>query len=381
MRRWALCCGLVLACVGSGCGTMGPAVLKGNRAAYNSGIQQSDKEELLLNLVRVRYEEPPFFLSVGSISSSFNYQVDTGVGGEICGGPNSAVVPSEVDKATGMVTGVAQNFANVAPATITPTLMFQYYESPTITYTPLQGEKFVTQILTEIDLGRVYFLQRADVPIDVLLDVLVKQLSDMRNPSPAATSTPELVEERRRFSAFVRAMGELQETLGLQLRLGSRAEAARIEELLGAKLPCEDAPGGKIVCRLHLRRSVDFLDERRIVDGALLLSVGLRNVMEALDYLADGVEVPDQELNEGVALRLPGGGVPADRVTIRIPYSGNRPAGAFVAVAHNGHWFSIARNDMSSKRVFGFLMALLAMEFGDSSANLPVLTIPVGGNR
>ncbi|MDD5476414.1 MAG: hypothetical protein PHU03_07890, partial [Syntrophales bacterium] len=59
----------------SGC-SLGPRNLQGNRLDYNTTLQKSNNEELVLNLVRARYWEPPLFLQVGSVSASFGYSVD-----------------------------------------------------------------------------------------------------------------------------------------------------------------------------------------------------------------------------------------------------------------------------------------------------------------
>ena len=56
----------------SGC-AIGPRALSGNRPEYNRVIQQTEKEELLLNIVRVRYSEPIKFLQVTSIVSTLSY--------------------------------------------------------------------------------------------------------------------------------------------------------------------------------------------------------------------------------------------------------------------------------------------------------------------
>src|SRR5262245_27974183 len=52
-QRWVLplACAAVLAC----CGCLGPRAVQCTRARYNEVIQNTNNEELLLNLVRLRY--------------------------------------------------------------------------------------------------------------------------------------------------------------------------------------------------------------------------------------------------------------------------------------------------------------------------------------
>ncbi|MFQ5429466.1 MAG: hypothetical protein ACE5E1_04070 [Phycisphaerae bacterium] len=57
--------------LGTGC-QLGPAALKIGHARYSDAVQRTAAEQLLLNLVRLRYREAPVFLEVGSISSSIS---------------------------------------------------------------------------------------------------------------------------------------------------------------------------------------------------------------------------------------------------------------------------------------------------------------------
>jgi hypothetical protein len=117
---------------------MGPKALKGNRLDYNISIQKSNNEELLINLVRAKYYEPLFFLQVGSISSSFSYTVSAALAGTIYSKGGDA-------------------FAN----SLSPSLGAGYGEKPIITYTPVQGEQAVKQLMEEINLDRFLLLTRS----------------------------------------------------------------------------------------------------------------------------------------------------------------------------------------------------------------------------
>ena len=55
-----------------GCSYIGPNSLNVERRRYNDVIQKTNDEELLLNLVRMRYNDRPSFLSVNSITSSLS---------------------------------------------------------------------------------------------------------------------------------------------------------------------------------------------------------------------------------------------------------------------------------------------------------------------
>lgn len=46
----------------SACAGVGHNRIEGERSNYNIAIQRSNDEQLLLNLVRLRYRDTPFFL-------------------------------------------------------------------------------------------------------------------------------------------------------------------------------------------------------------------------------------------------------------------------------------------------------------------------------
>ena len=52
----------------SGCG-VGPSMMRADRLTYNDAIQFTERQELLLNIVRLRYNEGPEFLATNSIST------------------------------------------------------------------------------------------------------------------------------------------------------------------------------------------------------------------------------------------------------------------------------------------------------------------------
>ena len=55
----------------AGCVT-GPERIQATRTQYNVVLQQTANEQMLLNLVRLRYHEPVLFLEVSSLTSSFS---------------------------------------------------------------------------------------------------------------------------------------------------------------------------------------------------------------------------------------------------------------------------------------------------------------------
>jgi hypothetical protein len=68
---WLVLISLIL----SGCG-LGPSMMRADRLTYNDAIQFTDRQELLLNIVRLRYNEGPEFLATSSIR---NHKIVQGI--------------------------------------------------------------------------------------------------------------------------------------------------------------------------------------------------------------------------------------------------------------------------------------------------------------
>ncbi len=64
----------------SGC-SIGPTMMRANHLTYNDAMQLTERQELLLNIVRLRYNEGPEFLATSSISTQFILDLSAGAGG------------------------------------------------------------------------------------------------------------------------------------------------------------------------------------------------------------------------------------------------------------------------------------------------------------
>ena len=115
MKRAAtavLCLSLALA----GCRSVGPAGVVHDRFDYAEAISRSWKENMLLNLVKLRYADAPVFLDVSSVVSQFTLQGQVSAGGQIPG-------------------------ASAAhPVTLGGNMIWA--DRPTITFQPLTGQRF-----------------------------------------------------------------------------------------------------------------------------------------------------------------------------------------------------------------------------------------------
>jgi len=64
-----------------GCSSFGPSRLPPDLFDYNGAIAESSQEQMLMNLVRLRYQDVPVFLSVSSVLSQYVYSGNASVNG------------------------------------------------------------------------------------------------------------------------------------------------------------------------------------------------------------------------------------------------------------------------------------------------------------
>ena len=65
------------------CAQLGPDLVKAGRNDYNIVLQQTEDEEVILNLVRVRYGDRPLFFNVSSVSTSFTWSQNAAANGTL----------------------------------------------------------------------------------------------------------------------------------------------------------------------------------------------------------------------------------------------------------------------------------------------------------
>ena len=110
------------------------------------------------------------------------------------------------------------------------------------------------------------------------------------------------------------------------------------------------------------------------------VTVRIRSVLELMGFLALGVEVPPEHVEENRATRAVDTADGGDRplVPLRVRFQAEPPADAFVAVRHGEHWFYIPHSDQQSKQSFGLLAYLFQMQAPKLQGAGPLLTVTTG---
>ena len=156
------CLVCLLAVALTGCMGMGPGTLKQDRSNYNIAVQRTNDEQLLLNLVRLKYRDTPFFLEVSSVATQFTFSSSANANATFPEGPAFNVF--------GLGAGVART------------------ERPTISYSPLQGEKFIQRFLSPVSLQTVSLLFHSGWNIDRIFRVCFQHIHKIKNAPNASVN-------------------------------------------------------------------------------------------------------------------------------------------------------------------------------------------------
>lgn len=359
---------LVVALLAAACNTAGPRAVRTARGAYNEVAVRTWNEQLLLNLVRLRYRDTPFFLEISSVSTSYSLEGSASLAGVFGSGEN--------DVGTG--------------------LGGSYSESPTITYTPLDGESFVQQLLSPIPLATLFLLPQAGWSVERVFRCCVQRLNELRNAPSAAGPTPDRVPTYRDFRRAAGLLRRLQ--VAEHLDLGVR-RAVRVADEEGEAAPAyvlrfSEDPAAQAEIE-ELRELLDSPAasgdelELRLAPGTLdrtsdELAVHPRSLMGVLFFLSQAVEPPVRHEEAGLVTvtrdddgnRFDWSEITGDLMRVRS--SEDRPESAFVAVRYRGYWFWIDDADLVSKSTFGLLATLFSLQSGDEQGMAPLLTLAVG---
>jgi hypothetical protein len=340
----------------SGCAGIGPGTVTRDRFDYTTAISESWKSQMLINMVKLRYGDAPIFLDVASVINSYEVSGSGSLGA-------SWFHPSSYALTSSQNLGASGTYAN----------------RPTITYSPLTGEKFAKSLMAPIPPSSILTLIQSGYPVDLVFRGLVHSINGVKNrfggSASARSADPEfysLIEKMRRIQASgviglrIQKLNEAETTVMVFSSKTDKeieADVAEIKKILGLD------PGAR---------------EFKVVFGLVQandkeIAILSRSMLQVLSDLASYIEVPEidvteKRVNSGLKDE-PVGGVPVTTL-VRIHSSSHRPDDAFVTVPYHNHWFWIDDKDLPSKQMFSFLMFIFTLVETGGKEGAPVVTIP-----
>jgi len=371
---------LILMFALSGCQSyFGPSALQNTHSSYNQVLAKTLDEQMLLNLVRMKYRGRPFFLKVGSVTASMTYSSTMGMNTELDLAPDGNIIK--------------------------PNFGFMYSDKPTISYTPLQGEDFLKSVLSSIPLQAILVMTQSGWSVERVFGISLERMNDLYNAPRASGPTPEEEPEYRKFKRMLELFRELQlhggMEIGPDLTLKSNDPdlvilfkttninqhvVDELSELLEYKnlIPnsMEDKERKKRVHKTthKIKINNDFVNAQ---PGEL--NVRTRSIASVMYYLSQNVTIPEVHRKAGLVTitktldkegEFDWGETPAGSV-FKVNVSEEYPENAYIAVPYRDHWFYITDNDLETKSSFMLLTQLFDLQAGQTKFVGPTLTLPV----
>jgi hypothetical protein len=342
-----------------GCESIGPNSLKKVSSEYNDAIAQTGDEQFLLNIVRLKYRESPYFIEVNEISENRKFTTRAGT--------------------TGSKFGLVSNSGKHELGLFAYSEIFQ---NPTVRYFPLKGEDFTKRMLSPLPIAVVLGLSQAGWDIKRVFNLCVERINHLDNASAASGPTPSQKPEYESFAQAVDQIAALYDQNRLIIGISSEDQGKNLVLRFTDSNP--QSQQLKSILGLDPNSSEFHFSSNFLDTHNTNLIVRTRSVMEVLSYLSHAVNVPQKDIEAGLVTttkdrygeifdwtqHLSGQWIAIDCTEGR-----NRPKNASVSVFYRGKWFFIADNDLNSKSTLMFLNYLFNLQSGNPLAFIPTFAV------
>ena len=397
--------GIALLVLTTGCAFQAE-IIQSRHWDLNETIRETSNEQLLLNLVRLRFDETPYFLQLSSITTNFSASASLGASGTF---PQGAA-----DDVYGLNSGLS------------------YSESPSVTWAIPDSREFLGRFYAPVGAHQLTLLAQSGFDLAEVFRVGVQKMNLLRNREfrirdgefrpdnyTDFLEALDLMEALRKEGGIDFAYALMSNYGGVTVpisQIDTRGVAQGLPYGLlylsrepGMATPYQvskplflrftkesdrDPRAQRLRQLLNLRPdlysfpitdTVDVSPEAiRAVDGKLaqvfdpdakVEHIGLtnRSVFDILRFAAASIEVPEREVASG-QVRMHG--IELDEY-LDVRSSKSAPGNAWLKVPYRGFWYSIPATDLNSRTSFTLLSALFASVVGEVPGAKPVLTLPV----
>jgi hypothetical protein len=376
---------------------------------YNEVVRDTNDEQLLINIVRLRYADSPVFIDLPNITSQFEV---AGRGNYLGGAGNQ--FPGRTNLGFGELS---------------------LRDTPTLSYHPREGREIAKALLTPLS-ADLLIVVNAGANLEQLLLCTMNDINDVPNAPGATILIPQVADDNSLYVRGIRLLASLRARDATELAFGTTEEtegssdpiprgSVQGRDLLNAardsyvyrtqgegqvtllkrekglylrvRDPYVHSPEMEEAARIF--RLTPGLSKYRIKSelteevnprlpsplGSDTIYLNLRSVLQIMTFLSKGVCVPEDHVRSGFAPVTPGpDGRPFDWTQVTagnflVHAQKHRPRGAEVAVSYRGYWFYIAADDVKSRAVLAILEVVFALQESDGRNVGPLLTLPLGG--
>lgn len=356
----------------AGCATSAPVTVRRDRFNFNEAGAESAKEQILLNIIRLRYGEPIYFVDIGSMLSHYS----------LSAGGHYSNYKSDLNVWNNPTLRAMYNMrGEPVPGSHTWGANLEYADSPTITYMPLTGEEFASRVMAPIPPTTIIYLSQSGWSIDRVLECCVQQINDVGN-APIHELAQGEVPDTSRFRKVANLLKRAQDAGHLRFGIEYIAEQS------GTYLYFPPVPAGLDQQRKEIRELLglptEITGKARLTGNAVRsepneVAMQTRSLYAAMYALAQDISVPAEHIhNHQTATRPSAEKQEGATQWLCIEHSRLPQIDPFAQVFYNGYWFYIDKTDWSSKRTFALLTYLFSLQSTAKEQAAPLLTVPAG---
>lgn len=337
----------------------GPSALNDTHGSYNQAIVNSLSQEMLLNLVRLKYRDRPYFLSINSVTASMSLKSSLGL--------NSSSSTS-------------------GTSVVSPDIGISFSQSPTISYAPLGGEDFLKSVLSPVSFEAVLIMAQSGWSMERIFGLCIERINTLNNAPSASGPTPEYEPRYKQFYKFLTSLTYLHKHNLIEVGSNPKTGKGIEVHLANTNNPQEKIEIEKIRRLLKLNDSAHYhFSTNFLAPTDKSWTLRLRSISGILYYLSQNIEVPKEHKERGLVTNtLTTDGAVFDwektpaGALFKIQSSSDKPSNAYLSVFYRDTWFYIADNDLNSKATFMLLTQLFNLQAGQQKVLGPTLTLPVG---
>lgn len=367
------------------CSSIGPQNINNDRGRYNDIVRETDQEQLLKNIVRLRYLETPSYLQVTSVTASYSL--------------SKALTATNV--ASSSNSNAAPNNWSWASLGFTPNVT--YSDSPTISYTPVTDPTFIASLQTPVPFADFILLSRGGLyDPRLLLTLLLDRVGELNNRVQTTSSGVYDAPDHEKFYRFTSLLIKLldnkalsvepvsfNQQFGLMLHfIQNNADALTLKKMLQVPLNTQNVIFMDRGEYLNLQYKQGVLEpENLALKPSNVVYVQLRSLNGIMSFLSHGVKVPEEDikLHHTAEITYPDGQVydwdPMMKGIMVIYSSNGEPRDDVLVKTYvNHHWFYIKSSDQDSKMTFSLLVRLITLRAITPGPSGPALTLPIGAN-
>lgn len=339
------------------CGTFGSGYLPKNHQAFNNAAVRTMSEQMLLNLVRLRYDDAPYFLQLDNITSQLSRDVSTDLSYD--GTQSSAWVAASISKS------------------LNPSLTIS--EAPTFSFTPLQGENFTKRVLKPFNIDDIYIYIESGWSIARIFRIMLQRLGPVINANNASRATSSHMPHYKEFRKISYHFEQLHNKGLLTFHLVQINKLRYIELRFKKGMPSEMAKTLNVPW--HSKAILIGSKQKHKDVHYPIVDFEARSFISGLYYLSKGTHVPPEHIKNRVVRNTFDekhqlfDWTDVTKYVIQIQSSKSRPCDAATSVFYRGYWFYIADTDHNAKQTMTLLLQFYALLGSSNTRNIPQYTI------